>query len=158
MISSELSGSHHHPKTAILKMSIEIAASFNQSPSHRVLPSAKFYLTSALERTAIAIESKEFTKSAILQPSDRPSVSPMLQNTPPMAIFVPLQSSMSILMAPRPIGGVACHISFRVGSHFVSGSLAFHFGLDRILFRVRSHFISALVAFRFELARISFQV
>jgi hypothetical protein len=106
MISSELSGSHHHPNTAILKMSIEIAASFNQSPSHRVLPSAKFYLTSALERTAIAIESKEFTKSAILQPSDRPSVSPMLQNTPPMAISVPLQNSMSILMAPKPIGGV----------------------------------------------------
>jgi hypothetical protein len=110
MISSELSGSHHHPNTAILKMSIEIeiAASFNRSPSNRVPSSAKVHFTSAIELTAIAIESKEFTKSAILQPSDRASVSLMLQNTLPMAISVPLQSSMSILLTPKSIRSVPC--------------------------------------------------
>jgi hypothetical protein len=65
-------------------------------------------LTSAIERITIAIESREFTESEILQPSDRPSVSLMLQNTPPRAISVPLQSSMSILMSPKPIGSVPC--------------------------------------------------
>jgi hypothetical protein len=94
----------------MLKMSIEIeiAASFNQSPSHRVPSSAKFHLTSGIEPTAIAIESKEFTKSAILQPSDRPSVSPMLTNIHPRAISVPLQSSMAILMTQKPIDSVPC--------------------------------------------------